>query len=185
MEKLFLPSSSNTFLGVECRTMQASREEVSTDDLLSRHIFDPPMFPGRTLVAKFFFEFPQNQCESVVWQRKLSDAIDGVHRLGCEHQTKLRQRQAAEGKVPTKKYVGAATARCGEIRAYRNPQGHGIKVVHEPNEGAHHVELCYDLDASAPAMTRSDKNEIKFKLVQLFASLSLHDCPTDLISGRP
>lgn len=135
------------------RTMRAAREEVSTDDLLSRHIFDPPMFAGRTLVAKFFFEFPQNRCESVIWQRKLLDAIDGVHRLGCEHRAKLRQRQAAEGKVPTKKYVGAATARCGEIRGYKNPQGHGIKVVHEPDEGAHHVELCYDSDASAPAMT--------------------------------
>jgi hypothetical protein len=157
--------------------VQGAREEVGPDDLLSRHLFDPPMFPGGTLVAKFFFVFPQNQGESVVWQRKLQDAIDGVHRLGCEHQARARQKQAAEGKAPDKTYVGARTTRCEEIRAYRNPQGHGIKVVHEPSEGVHHVELYYDSVAGAPAMTRSDKNEIKLKLVEIFSDLSQHNCP--------
>jgi hypothetical protein len=63
------------------------------------------------------------------------------------------------------------------IRAYRNPQGHGIKVVHEPSEGVYHVELYYDSVAGAPAMTRSDKNEIKLKLIEIFSDLSQHNCP--------
>lgn len=138
------------------------------------------MFPDGVLLVKFFFQFPGNQCESVIWHRKIPDGIEGVHRLGCEKQAQARERQATAGKVPDKTYVGAATARCGVIRSFRNPQGHGVKVVHEPTEGAHHVHLCYDSNADGPALTRSDKNEIKLKLAEIFGDLSRHSCSEKL-----
>jgi hypothetical protein len=152
-------------------------EEVDPEALLSRHIFDPPMFPGGALVATFLFEFPNNQCESVVWQNKLPNGLEGVHRLGCERQNESRRRQIAAGKDPTKTYIGAATSCCSLVRAYRNPNGHGVTVVHEPSEGLHHVHICYDSDKGAPAMTRGDKGEIKLKLLELFSDISRHVCP--------
>jgi hypothetical protein len=154
-----------------------NREEISPDELLSRHIFHPPMFPGGELLATAFFEFPGNQCESVIWHRRLADGLDGVHRLGCEKQALVRNKQASQGKNPDKTYMGAATARCGEICAYRNPHGHGVRVVHEPAEGRHHVELCYDSMPGSTPMRRGDKSEIKLKLVEIFKDLSRHDCP--------
>jgi hypothetical protein len=86
----------------------ATKEEITPDALLSRQIFDPPMFPGSTLLAKFFFEFPGNQCESVIWQEKLPDGLQGAHRLGCEKQARDRKRQAAAGKEPTKALRGCS-----------------------------------------------------------------------------
>jgi hypothetical protein len=155
------------------------REEIGPDEILSRHIFHPPMFPGGALLARTFFEFPGNQCESVIWGRYVADGFDGIHRLGCQRQTAVQQRQQAEGKPPDKTYIGAATAPAGEIDGYRNPQGHGVKVLHEPAEGRHHVHLCYDSAPGSPAMTRADKNEIKFKLVELFHAIDRHNCPDD------
>jgi hypothetical protein len=154
-----------------------NREEVGPDELLSRHIFHPPMFPGGELLATAFFEFPDNQCESVIWHRHVVDGLDGVHRMGCERQTLARERQASQGKDPNKTYMGAATTRSGEICAYRNPHGHGVRVVHVPAEGRHHVHLCYDSAPGSPPMDRGDKSEIKLKLVEIFKDLSLHDCP--------
>jgi hypothetical protein len=135
------------------------------------------MFPDGALLAKFFFEFPGNQCESVVWQEKLRDGLQGVHRLGCEKQVEARKRQTAAGKEPTKTYAGAATARCATIRAYRNPNGHGVTVVHEPKEGPHHVHICYNSAEGAPAMTPGDKTETKLKLVEIFSDLVRYTCP--------
>ena len=135
------------------------------------------MFPGGELLATAFFEFPDNQCESVIWHRHVLDGIESVHRMGCERQRAAREKQATQGKNPDKTYMGAATARSGEIEAYRNPKGHGVKVVHEPSEGRHHIHLCYDSAIGAPPMHRGDKNEIKLKLVEIFNDRSMHDCP--------
>lgn len=159
--------------------MSSSQEEVGPDALLSRQIYDPPMFSEGVLLYRFFFEFPRNQCESVAWQEKLPDGLQGVHRLGCEKQAAARAREAAAGKKPTKTYVGAATARCAAIRAYRNPNGHGVKVVHEPSEGPHHVAICYDSAQGAPPLTPGDKTEIKLKLVEIFGDFSPHTCPEE------
>jgi hypothetical protein len=154
----------------------ATQEDIAPDALLSRQIFDPPMFPAGTLLAKFFFEFPGNQCESLIWQEKLPDGLQGVHRLGCEKQARDRKRQAVAGKEPTKAYVGAATARCAAIRAYRNPNGHGVKVLHDSSEGPYHVQICYDSADGARPMTTGDKTEIKLKLVEIFRDFSSHAC---------
>jgi hypothetical protein len=97
--------------------------------------------------------------------------------MGCEKQTAARKRQVSQGRDPTKTYMGAATAPSAEICAYRNPHGHGVRVVHEPAEGRHHVHLCYDSAAGSPLMHRGDKNEIKLKLVEIFKDLSMHNCP--------
>src|SRR5437764_9905895 len=137
--------------------MPADREEIGQDEILYRHIFDPPMFPGGTLIAKFFFEFPKNQCESVIWLRHVGDGAAGVHRFGCARQKTARQRQRDAGKRAEKTYIGAASAKTGEINAYRNPNGHGVLVVHEPDEGHHHAELCYASEPGSPTMTPSDK----------------------------
>jgi hypothetical protein len=155
------------------------REEVGPDELLDRHVFHPPMFPGGEILFSTLFEFPGNQCESVVWRQHVDGGLDGVHRIGCERQAAARKRQISTGKTPDKTYIGAATARAGDISAYRNPQGHGVSVVHEPKEGRHHVHLCYDSRPGSAAMTRGDKNEIKLKLVEIFALLHRHQCPPE------
>jgi hypothetical protein len=153
------------------------REEVGPNELLSRHIFNPPMFPGGELLARYFFEFPGGQCESVLWRRHVADGLEGVHRMGCDKQSRARDRQAHQGKNPDKTYIGAATARAADISSYRNPNGHGLKIIHEPSEGRYHVHICYDSSPGAPQMDRSDKNEIKEKLIEIFSDLSHHVCP--------
>jgi hypothetical protein len=153
------------------------REEVGPNELLSRHIFNPPMFPGGELLARYFFEFPGGQCESVLWRRHVADGLEGVHRMGCDKQSRARDRQAHQGKNPDKTYIGAATARASDISSYRNPNGHGLKIIHEPSEGRYHVHICYDSSPGAPQMDRSDKNEIKEKLIEIFSDLSHHVCP--------
>jgi hypothetical protein len=157
--------------------MAMAREEVGAEELLSRFVFNTPMFQGGAILAKLLFEFPDNKCESVVWHRYVADGLDGIHRMGCEKQLQARAKQKAAGKIPDKTYIGAATARAGQISIYRNPNGHGVKVVHEPREGRHHVHICYDSPAGAPHMTPSDKSEIKLKLAEIFHDLSRHDCP--------
>jgi hypothetical protein len=153
------------------------REEVGPDELLSRHIFNPPMFPGGELLARCFFEFPGGQCESVLWRRHVAEGLEGVHRMGCDRQSRARDRQAHQGKIPDKTYIGAATARAADISCYRNPNGHGLKIIHEPSEGRSHVHICYDSLPGARQMDRSDKNEIKEKLVEIFSDVSYHVCP--------
>jgi hypothetical protein len=159
--------------------VQLEREEVDPEDLLDRHVFHPPMFPGGEILYSAFFEFPDNQCESVVWRRYVAEGLASVHRMGCERQAAARRRQVAARKPPDKTYIGAATAKAGDIVNYRNPQGHGVRVLHEPKEGRHHVHLCYDSAPGSPVMTRADKNEIKLKLVEIFDTLQRHDCPDD------
>jgi hypothetical protein len=154
-----------------------NREEIGPDEVLRRHIFHPPMFPGGALLARAFFEFPEGQCESVIWTRYVDGGLDGIHRLGCERESAIRQRQQDSGKKPDKTYMGAATAHTGEISRYRNPHGHGVRVMHEPAEGRYHVHLCYDSSPGSLAMTKSDKNEIKLKLVELFRAIERHACP--------
>src|SRR5215472_6502049 len=90
-----------------------------------------------------------------------------------------RRSQREAGKTANKSYIGAASAKAGEISVYRNPNGHGVTVVHEPAEGRHHAELCYSSQPGSPTMTRSEKNEIKLKLVELFQSIERHSCPDD------
>jgi hypothetical protein len=153
------------------------REEVGPNELLSRHVFNPPMFPGGELLARYFFEFPGGQCESVVWRRHVPDGLEGVHRMGCDRQSRARDRQAQQGKKPDKTYIGAATARAADISSYRNPNGHGLRIIHEPREGRYHVHICYDSLPGSPQMGRSDKNEIKEKLTEIFNELSHHVCP--------
>jgi hypothetical protein len=153
------------------------REEVGPDELLSRHIFDPPMFPGGELLARCFFEFPGGQCESVLWHRYVAEGLKGVHRMGCDKQSLARDRQAHQGRNPDKTYIGAATARANDISSYRNPNGHGLKVIHEPGEGRSHVHICYDSLPGSRQMDRSDKNEIKQKLIEIFSDVSYHVCP--------
>lgn len=146
------------------RSMPVEREEIAPEELLDRHVFHPPMFPSGEILFSAFFEFPRGECESVIWREHVDGGLGGVHRMGCERQAKTRRRQVAAGKRPDKTYIGAATARAGDISVYRNPHGHGVKVVHEPTEGRHHVHLCYESAPGSAAMTRSDKNEIKLKL---------------------
>jgi len=156
----------------------AEREEIEPQELLDRHVFHPPMFPNGKIPFSTFFEFPSNQCESVVWRKYVEGGLPSVHRMGCERQATLRARQLANQKKPDKTYIGVAAAAAGDIRAYRNLQGHGVAVVHEPKEGHHRVHICYDPAPGVP-MTRSDKNEIKLKLVKIFGGLDRHDCPDD------
>jgi hypothetical protein len=134
------------------------------------------MFPGGELLFSALFEFPGNQCESVIWRRYVNGDLTEIHQMGCARELAARKGQVAAGKKPDKTYIGAAIARVADIRCYRNPQGHGIRVVHEPAEGRYHVHLCYDRAPGAAPMTRADKNEIKIKLVEIFADLRHHDC---------
>jgi len=156
------------------------REIIGNDELLSRQVFHPPMFPdGVLLLVRALFEFPGGQCESLVWHRYAA-GLDGIHRMGCERQTELRQRQLSAGRNADKTYVGAATARAVDITQYRNPNGHGFSLCHEPAEGIHHVHVCYDSVPGSQPMTRGDKGEIKLKLAEIFHALSRHVCPDEV-----
>lgn len=117
------------------------------------------------------------KCESVLWHRHVAEGLEGVHRMGCDKQSRVRDRQAYQGKNSDKTYIGVATARARDISSYRNPNGHGLKIIHEPSEGRHHVHICYDSLLGSPQMDRSDKNEIKEKLIEIFNDLSYHVCP--------
>ena len=152
------------------------REDIADSEILSRLVFNPPMYKNSTLIWKLIFEFQNNQCESLIWHRHVgfSPAIAEVHACGCRREAEKIVKARDLGKVPAT-YVGAITATAGAIQAYQNPNGHGFVVVHEPSEGREHVHVCY---RSAPdTMTRGDKNELKLKLGEIFSDLDPHSCP--------
>ena len=97
--------------------MATAREDVGAEELLSRCVFDPPMLRGGAVLAKLLFEFPGNQCESVVWHRYVADGLDGIHRMGCEKQIQARSKQKAAGKIPDKTYIGALSPKAKKKRS--------------------------------------------------------------------
>src|SRR5258708_6460562 len=90
-------------------------------------------------IWKLVFEFPGGQCESV-YLRRYAD-ISTIHTWGCARERKARERRSETT------YCGAVTARAGDIRAYRNPNGHGFRLEHEPLEGPEggaHTHVCQE-----------------------------------------
>ena len=81
--------------------MPVEREEVAPEDLLDRHVFHPPMFPGGEILFSAFFEFPrkENECESVIWRRHVNGGLDSIHRMGCERQTEVAPNRETAGAV--------------------------------------------------------------------------------------
>jgi len=155
-------------------------DDIGPDEQLSRHVWDPPMLArGADSLYVMLFEFPNGQPESLVWHRFVSGGIDGVHELGCTRQRERRAELVANGRKPEKTYIGAMTARSGNILAYRNPNGHGFRLEPDASggQGKHHVNILYDSLPGAPALTKPDKNELKLRLCEIFGEIAHHNCP--------
>ena len=136
-------------------------EHVLNEEAISRLIYCPRMYDAyKGLIWQVVFEFPKNTCESVVWRKYAADDED-VHYLGgkVEEQKKLRR--------PDVEYVGFISANVGDVRSIKTANGHGFTVMHEPNEGIHHVHICYDLTCERH-LTKNDKNELKLLLRKTF-----------------
>ena len=90
-----------------------------------------------------------------------------------------RAEQVADGRKADRTYIGAMTARSGDIQAYRNPNGHGFRLEPDASggQGRHHVHIFYDALLAAPALTKADKNELKLKLCEMFGQITHHNCP--------
>jgi hypothetical protein len=152
-------------------------EIIPDEDRVSRWLFDPPLGDDLTALGedhlfKKVFEFEGGKCESLLW-RKYASTIEEVHDLGCKQQRLLRT------KGRDKTYMGAITGVVGEVRTFKNINGHGFDVVHRPDgdQGIQHAEVCYAL-ALDKSFTRNDKAELRLALVrQIFTEVNDHQCP--------
>jgi hypothetical protein len=143
---------------------------ISRSAKVSRLVFDPPMGADMDdLVWRQVFQFQEKhgQLESLVW-RRFAPEDNCVHSIGRMRETDIK----LEGR--DKKYVGSISTIISDILNYRNANGHGFNVVHDPKEGIHHVHICYDPAVHAP-MTKNDKNELKVKLLEIFSDRSPFD----------
>lgn len=145
------------------------REEVGPEERLSRLLFWPEMYGKKENDLVWdggVFQFPRegNCCESLTW-RKYKPTIADVHALGCE----------AEVRKAGRKYTGAATARAGDITNFRNVHGYGFRLVHEPDDGIHHVHVCYSVETGSKP-TRNDKSELRLFLKGVFTEMDAHSC---------
>lgn len=172
---------SRKFRGIDRALLELSRRTgallaglgiklaVPGEAWVSRQIFDPPMGPDiAALQWKIVFEFPNGQGESLIW-RRFAPQLSCVHSLGCQ-----RESQAASTSRP-RHYKGAVSCTVDAVLTFRNPNGHGFRVVHEPAEGIHHLHIEYD-PAPDKRMSKSDKSELKLKLGEIFSDVSSHNC---------
>lgn len=142
-----------------------SQLDIGSFDFVSRHIFAPSM--GKTLPESelnwgnvFQFSTKHDALESLVWRKFAPDAdcVDSLGRISVQQALRLGR---------TKSYLGSRSALVGDIRAYRNKNGHGIKVFHAPSEGIHHAHITYDRNPASD-LTKNDKSELKFQLKRIF-----------------
>lgn len=147
--------------------MIESVEDIPDGDAVCRLVFFPHMYnDAKALIWKMVFSFPNGNCESVVWKRYAREPED-AHRLGRELETTMRQ------KIVDRRYTGFVSAIVGAIREIQTPNGHGFAVNHAPDEGRHHVEICF---ASAGQigvvkLKPSEKAELKAYLEKVFDEL--------------
>lgn len=143
-------------------------EEVPDGDLLSRIIDFPHKFDGfRDLIEERIFEFQTDSTdpekkplpESVVW-RKYASTDNDVHTIGVALEVDRQSKGRADYR-----YIGFISAQAGPIRSYRNVNGHGFFVRHDPEEGLHHVHVGL-LPCADKKLTRLDKNELRTQLVR-------------------
>lgn len=118
------------------------------------------------------FMFPESGAfaESLIW-RKYKSTIDEVHNLGCERQVGMRQ------KKPGWSYVGAITSTAGQIRAIKTARGHGLAVIHRPenDQGIYHAEVELS-PLHGEVMKKNDRAEIRLMLEKVFGQLEGHTC---------
>ncbi len=147
-------------------------EPIPDEDALHRLIDFPRMYTeARDLLWPVIFEFPNGQPESVVWSRYAQRPED-VHRLGCERESRTRERR------PDMRYTGFVSSSAAVIRGIETKAGHGFAVQHEPREGAHHAEISYRPASGRVTsdLKRNEKNELKLGLRQKFGDLTAHSC---------
>lgn len=139
-------------------------EQVPNEEAISRIIYFPRMYDDYTgLIWDVVFEFPGRPCESTVWRRYAREDRD-VHRIGRDVEALKKLRK------PQTRYVGFISASVGDVRSITTARGHGFAVNHQPDEGLHHVEICFG--ASGPEdkgdLKKNDRNELKLLLRNAF-----------------
>lgn len=135
-------------------------EHVPNEDMVSRLIYRPRMFGDHSgLTWDVVFEFPKGECESTVW-RKYAPERGDVHTIGREIEALIKRRN------PHTSYTGFISANVGQVRSIRTARGHGFAVSHEPDEGLHHVEICFS--PADGGLQKADRIELKLLLRQTF-----------------
>jgi hypothetical protein len=144
-------------------------EPIPDEDAIHRQIDFPRMYDdAREMIWENIFQFPRGEPESVVWG-KYAPTTDDIHRIGCERETRTRQR------TRDMRYTGFISSTVSAVRAIRTRPGHGFSVTHGPQEGIHHAEVSY-LPGGRVALKKSEKTELKFALRQVFGPLVPHSC---------
>lgn len=144
-------------------------EVIPDDHQINRLIDFPRMYSeAREFIWIEIFTFPDNSGESVVWSKYAPAPVD-IHRIGCERETRLRQRR------PDFKYEGYIDSQAGIVRGIQSSRGHRFDVVHVPEEGVFHAEIRY-LPLDGSPFSRTDKTELKAKLAAQWSELDAHDC---------
>lgn len=173
------PGSSSTFLPAADDTPPAAVPAVriiEDADTVSRHVYAPRMLgPADEFVWHEIFQFTSDRglAESVAL-RTVVPADADVHRLGCEKQDMDRER--AKGR-PGPTYRGCTDALAGGIRDQSSTRGHSFSVTHEPAEGDWHGHVTVLLAAGCAKLSKSDKNDIRELMAEVFGPLKSHSCP--------
>ena len=144
------------------------REEIPSGDAVWRSIYFPRMYwDAHALIWNGIFDFASGQAESLIWS-KYAPTPNEIHEIGC-----VRERIKRLVK-PEFQYLGAVSGLVQQIRGIR-VNGHGFSVDHEPGEAIHHAEVKY-APAEGVDLKRTDKNDLKFQLRQVFGPQQPHTC---------
>ena len=181
MADTFPPGSSSTSPPAADDAPPAAVPVVRTiddADQVSRHIYAPRMIgPADEFVWHEIFQFPSDRglAESVALRTVVPEDAE-VHRLGCEKQDNDRERERAKGR-PGPTYRGCTDALAGRIRAQSSTRGHGFTVTHEPAEGDWHGHVTVVLAAGCGKLSKSDKDDVRELMGDVFGPLKPHACP--------
>ena len=148
-------------------------ELIPPEDATHRQIDFPTMYSdAKGMIWENIFQFPGAAPESVVWGKYAPRAED-VHRIGCDRETKTRERN------PSMRYAGFISSTAGAVRAISTRPGHGFSVVHAPAEGIYHAEISYNpsADRRVDQLNRGEKNELKLALRKVFGDLASYSPP--------
>jgi hypothetical protein len=151
--------------------VQAQVEVIEDDEAVSRQLDSPQMYnehDGVLWKTAFMFSTP---VESLVW-RKYKAAISEVHEFGCTRQLQMRLAKAGWS------YAGSITTLAGRIRSIKTARGHGLLVVHRPEDGQgqHHAEVeLQPMDGLE--IKKNDRSELRLMLQDVFDPIDGHRCP--------
>jgi len=139
--------------------------DIPDEDKVHRTIFRPFMQGADGMLNRGVFMFQERngvRKESLIWDRYVTTP-NAIHELGIKKETDAR----ADGKEQT--YTGYISAIAKAIKQI-SVNGHGFILIHEPEEGQHHIGIRFNPDIP-DNKDRHLRNELKTLLIECFSSL--------------